>query len=143
MVRVPVYVAFHPWATAFCSPPREGLWCRPSELSHLLMDVCPPQGFDEYMNLVLDDATEIDAKKESRVELGGSPPPLPIYPFYPFCLVGPCTVFTLGLGAYPVWTVCPLLFSSSMTWPRFTTTGALGRILLKGDTITLMRAAEV
>lgn len=44
-------------------------------------------GFDEYMNLVLDDAVEIDSKKESRVDLG--------------------------------------------------------RILLKGDTITLMRAAEV
>mmetsp|Transcript_50616 Transcript_50616/g.68871 ORF Transcript_50616/g.68871 Transcript_50616/m.68871 type:complete len:99 (-) Transcript_50616:469-765(-) len=27
-------------------------------------------GFDEYMNLVLDDAQEIDDKKETRVDLG-------------------------------------------------------------------------
>ncbi|CAE7365566.1 snr-6 [Symbiodinium sp. KB8] len=27
-------------------------------------------GFDEYMNVVLDDAEEVDAKKRSRTELG-------------------------------------------------------------------------
>lgn len=30
------------------------------------------QGFDEYMNLVLDDAEEVHIKKKSRKSLGGS-----------------------------------------------------------------------
>lgn len=31
---------------------------------------CVVQGFDEFMNLVLDDAEEVDAKKKSRKPLG-------------------------------------------------------------------------
>lgn len=41
------------------------------------MPFCPHptpirQGFDEYMNLVLDDAEELDVKKETRRALGTS-----------------------------------------------------------------------
>lgn len=32
------------------------------------------QGFDEYMNLVLDDAEEVSIKKKSRKSLGKSSP---------------------------------------------------------------------
>lgn len=34
------------------------------------MEACFEQGFDEYMNLVLDDAEEVNVKKNSRKQLG-------------------------------------------------------------------------
>lgn len=41
--------------------------------SHHLIERCAPrplQGFDEYMNLVLDEAEEVNAKKGTRKKLG-------------------------------------------------------------------------
>jgi hypothetical protein len=49
----------------------------------LLKNDChlPSQGFDEYMNLVLDDAEEIHSKTKSRKQLGKE-----IVGFTDFCL---------------------------------------------------------
>lgn len=39
-------------------------------MSVAVMGCVPLQGFDEYMNLVLDDAEEVDVKKRTRKGLG-------------------------------------------------------------------------
>ena len=67
------------------------------------------QGFDEYMNMVLDEAEEVHMRKNHRKPLGGRPK----------C----CCAGRLGLS-------------------RLTEHAAAGRILLKGDNITLMQVAK-
>ena len=57
-----------PHHCALCCPPNT-----PAPRSHPL----PPQGFDEYMNLVLDDAEEVLIKKKSRKPLGELSTPKP------------------------------------------------------------------
>ena len=73
------------------------------------------QGFDEYMNLVLDEAEEVSLKRKSRKPLGQ----LPCYMYMPCrdCLL-------LCQYAKTVVTICAQ---------------NAGRILLKGDNITLMQ----
>ena len=47
-------------------------------LRNFLRPPCAPaQGFDEFMNVVLDDAEEVDGKGKSRTELGKHAPPPP------------------------------------------------------------------
>ena len=67
------------------------------------------QGFDEYMNLVLDDAEEVHIKKKSRKTLG---------------------MFTISLFFS--------LRSPKCAWFEVFHLCCSGRILLKGDNITLM-----
>ena len=68
------------------------------------------QGFDEYMNLVLDEAEEVSMKRKSRKALGA--PATWAAPFF--------------------W--AQLQFCGVNSW-----SSCAGRILLKGDNITLMQ----
>lgn len=90
---------------------------KPLPTTHLLAltltpsDLCA-QGFDEYMNLVLDEAEEVLIKKKSRKPLG-------------------------QFASHPL---CPNLHRH-----RFTDARVLhlsGRIMLKGDSITLMQPVK-
>ena len=77
---------------------------------------CAWQGFDEYMNLVLDEAEELSLKKKTKKALGAA-----------------CAHRNLRTGA----ALCSRMPSDADTSPR----ARAGRILLKGDNITLMMNA--
>lgn len=88
------------------------------------------QGFDEYMNLVLDEAEEVSVKFKSRKALGE---------------LNDGRLNKSGL-AKPQRTACLLIYTLTSPachgWMAHTLTSAahdVGRILLKGDNITLMQ----
>ncbi|CAN1173398.1 Small nuclear ribonucleoprotein E [Linum perenne] len=70
-------------------------------------------GFDEYMNLVLDDAEEVNVKKKSRKSLGN------VLTSHQFYMLLHSSSHTASISSLPISIL-------------------LGRILLKGDNITLM-----
>lgn len=78
-------------------------------LDKLQMSICYIQGFDEYMNLVLDDASEVHVKSKQVSRVGA---------FYMILFNNLCKIF--------------ILFSCTY----------LGRILLKGDCISLIQKAD-
>ena len=92
------------------------------------------QGFDEYMNLVLEEAEEVSGAPgvQGRGPEGACwllPPPLS---------AAATPHLRLPRGPHPP---CPPAPSAPCAVKR-KTRKALGRVLLKGDTITLMQAAK-
>jgi len=77
------------------------------------------QGFDEYMNLVLDEAEEVSMKRKTRKPLGMVLPLLPLA--------------VTSIACFLPTAACP----GHPEIQKYS--AAAGRILLKGDNITLMQ----
>lgn len=110
------------------------------------------QGFDEYMNLVLDEAEEVSVKRQTRKAVGEQHGPTGLH-LWSECARASVHLSSHGHGhgsteaavGASVCTDITLRDSPAAAFPRLTilSAAAAGRILLKGDNITLMQTTCV
>ena len=93
---------------------------------------CSPQGFDEYMNMVLADAKEVSMKKKTEKPLGARSTAARVGRSHRSNCLQPLLPCPRPPALIPLPSRPP--FSHRLVWLL-----ASGRILLKGENIVLMR----
>ncbi len=91
------------------------------------------QGFDEYMNIVLEDAEEISLKRKSRKSLGAHPSPFLCFSISKINI----NMLSMSFSSY----LSQVLVHFPLFSPHVCHSSP-GRTMLKGDNITLMYAVK-